>query len=53
MDEHGNEIWYARELTKIVEYSDYRDLPLALIKAMDACKIVGKKFLIISVKSPT
>ena len=41
MDEYGNEYWYARELSKILEYKDWRNFLKVLNKAKDACKNSG------------
>ena len=38
INEYGQEFWYARELSKILEYKDFRNFELAIFKAMDACK---------------
>ena len=40
-DEYGNEYWYARELSKILEYKDWRNFLKVLNKAKDACKNSG------------
>ena len=41
VNEYGQEYWLARELQKVLEYSDYRNFELAIFKAMDACKNSG------------
>ena len=41
VDEYGNEYWYARELSKILEYKDWRNFLKVLNKAKDACKNSG------------
>ena len=41
LDEHGNEFWYARELSKVLEYSDWRNFLTVLNKAKVACKNSG------------
>ena len=41
MDEYGNEYWYARELSKILEYKDWRNFLKVLNKVKDACKNSG------------
>ena len=41
MDEYGNEYWYARELSKVLEYKDWRNFLKVLNKAKDACKNSG------------
>ena len=37
-DEEGKEFWYARELQKILQYSEWRKFEGVILKAMDACK---------------
>ena len=41
IDEYGNEYWYARELSKILEYKDWRNFLKVLNKAKEACKNSG------------
>ncbi len=41
IDEHGNEYWYARELSKVLEYRDWRNFFKVLKKAKEACKNSG------------
>ena len=41
MDEYGNEYWYARELSKVLEYKDWRNFLKVLNKAKEACKNSG------------
>ncbi len=41
LDENGNEYWYARELSKILEYRDWRNFLKVLSKAKEACKNSG------------
>ena len=41
VDENGNEYWSARELSKVLRYSDYRNFELTIFKAMEACKNSG------------
>ena len=36
-----NEYWYARELSKVLEYKDWRNFLKVLNKAKDACKNSG------------
>lgn len=43
IDEYGNEYWYARELSKVLEYKDWRNFLKVLNKAKDACKNSGFK----------
>ena len=41
IDEYGNEYWYAREFSKVLEYKDWRNFLKVLNKAKDACKNSG------------
>lgn len=41
VDEDGNEFWYARELSNVLEYKDWRNFLKVLNKAKDACKNSG------------
>ena len=41
IDEFGNEFWYARELSKVLEYKDWRNFLRVLNKAKEACKNAG------------
>ena len=41
VDEYGQEYWYARELSKVLEYSDWRNFLKVLNKAKEACKNSG------------
>ena len=41
IDEYGNEYWYARELSKVLKYKDWRNFLKVLNKAKDACKNSG------------
>ena len=41
VNEYGQEYWYARELSKILEYKDFRNFELTITKAMEACKNSG------------
>ncbi len=43
MDEYGNKYWYARELSKVLEYKDWRNFLKVLNKAKDVHYEVGKK----------
>ena len=43
MDDYGNEYWYARELSKVLEYKDWRNFLKVLNKAREACKNSGFK----------
>lgn len=38
VDEHGQEFWYARELSKVLDYKDFRNFELTIFKAMETCK---------------
>ncbi|OFY21246.1 MAG: hypothetical protein A2W98_14770 [Bacteroidetes bacterium GWF2_33_38] len=38
VDEKGNEFWSARDLSKVLEYSEYRHFKPVIEKAKDACK---------------
>lgn len=38
VNESGKEFWYARELSKILGYKDFRNFELAIFKAMESCK---------------
>jgi DNA-damage-inducible protein D len=37
-DEEGNEFWSARELAKVLEYTEYRHFKSAIERAKEACK---------------
>ena len=39
--EYGNEYWYARELSKVLEYRDWRNFFKVLKKAKEACENSG------------
>lgn len=41
IDEYGNEYWYARDLSKILEYRDWRNFLKVLNKAKEACENSG------------
>ena len=41
INEYGQEYWLARELQRVLEYSDYRNFELTVFKAMEACKTAG------------
>jgi len=41
VDEYGQEYWYARELSKVLEYSDWRNFLKVLNKTKEACKNSG------------
>ena len=40
-DEYDNEFWYARELSKVLEYRDWRNFSRVLNKAKEACEKSG------------
>jgi len=42
-DEQGNEFWYARPLSKILGYADFRNFTKVVQKAILACKASGNK----------
>ena len=37
-DESGNEFWAARQLSKVLEYADFRNFTTVINKAKEACK---------------
>ena len=37
IDEEGTEFWYARELAKTLEYTDWRNFVKVINKAKEAC----------------
>jgi DNA-damage-inducible protein D len=41
IDEHGNEYWSARDLSKVLEYSEYRHFLPVVERAKEACKNSG------------
>ncbi len=41
IDENGIEFWYARELSLILEYKEWRNFNKVLNKAKEACKNSG------------
>ena len=41
INEYGEEFWYARELSKVLEYKDFRNFELTIFKAMEACQNSG------------
>ena len=43
INEYGVEYWSARELSKILQYSDWRNFENAIFKAMEACKNSGNE----------
>ena len=40
-DEEGREYWYARELQKVLQYSEWRKFEGVILKAKEACKNSG------------
>jgi len=38
VNEYNQEVWYAHELAKVLEYRDYRNFENSIYKAMEACK---------------
>ena len=45
MGEDGNEFWYARQLAKILEYTDFRNFVGVINKAKEACVKSGYEVL--------
>lgn len=44
-DENGNEFWMARQLSKVLDYADFRNFSGVIGKAMEACKNSGHNAL--------
>ena len=42
IDEDGNEFWMARQLSKILDYTDFRNFTGVIDKAIEACKKSGQ-----------
>lgn len=42
VDENGAEYWLARELAKVLQYSEWRNFENSIFKAMEACKNSGQ-----------
>lgn len=42
-DENGNEFWSARDLSKVLEYSEYRHFLPAIERAKEACINSGQQ----------
>ena len=42
LDKNGNEFWSARDLAKVLEYSEYRHFQPVIEKAKEACKNSGQ-----------
>jgi DNA-damage-inducible protein D len=40
-DENGNEFWMARQLSKVLDYADFRNFTGVIAKAIEACKNSG------------
>ena len=41
-DDQGNEFWSARDLAKVLEYTEYRNFKPVIKKAKEACKLSGQ-----------
>ena len=41
INEYGAEYWLARELSKVLDYKDFRNFELLIYKAMESCKNSG------------
>ena len=41
-DENGNEYWAARQLAKVLEYTDFRNFSAVITKAKEACTNSGQ-----------
>lgn len=41
-DENGNEFWMARQLGKVLEYTDFRNFSSVIARAREACKNSGQ-----------
>jgi DNA-damage-inducible protein D len=42
-DENGNEFWMARQLSKVLDYADFRNFTSVVEKATEACKKSGQQ----------
>jgi DNA-damage-inducible protein D len=42
IDENGNEFWSARQLSKVLEYTDFRNFTTVINKAKEACRNSGQ-----------
>ena len=42
IDENGNEFWTARQLSKVLEYSDFRNFSAVIAKAKESCQNSGQ-----------
>lgn len=45
IDENGNEFWSARDMAKVLEYSEYRHFVPVIEKAKEACRNSGQNFM--------
>lgn len=45
IDENGNEFWSARDMAKVLEYSEYRHFIPVIEKAKGACRNSGQNFM--------
>lgn len=45
IDENGNEFWSARDIAKVLEYSEYRHFIPVIEKAKEACRNSGQNFM--------
>lgn len=52
INRYGQEFWYARELSRALEYKDFRNFEQIIFKAMDACQNSGFDIGDHSVTSP-
>lgn len=43
IDEGGNEFWMARQLSKVLDYADFRNFASVIEKATEACKKSGQQ----------
>ena len=41
--ENGNEFWWARQLAKVLDYTDFRNFTGVIEKAAEACKKSGQQ----------
>lgn len=41
INEYGQEFWYTRELSKVLNYKDFRNFEAIIYKAMEACQNSG------------
>ena len=45
IDENGNEFWSARDMAKVLEYSEYRHFIPVIEKEKEACRNSGQNFM--------